>query len=420
MKHTITINEENTTEHILHLDQHLPLTIHKLPSYQAYSIRDTPIYTTTTMTLNHNTINEIRQKNKHITRQTHMIIIQNTTKTPTTKIETIQENPLITTHTTTLEELAQTLKTLLEQLTPATDKPVTTREYTIYHDKTRIKTYTNKKYLQQIRETLNQDTTLTLQEAEYRAQQKYYQYISYDKHNQQYKLTIPGQPTTTHKKLKHALQEKNTITHDKEKDEETLCQNNTTLIEPLPPKPWNNKIHNIPIIHKKYQTKQETKHNNPDTVHITNQRQTRQIIILNTIKPDRNINRKSETTYRIQKTRSNKNTTYYTTKNRQQARYIRDQLEQNQYNTTQIPVYEQQYKTIKEEYNKQYENKYQVIDYYKNTTTKLTQKHDRKNQYQEHRLQQHNRTTKHQNNRAHNKQKFSAPSKSWKQINSKQ
>ena len=65
MKHTITINNQNTTEHIIHLDtKQIPLTIKPLPHNQAYQIHNTPIHTTTTKTLNEQTIQEIRQKNK--------------------------------------------------------------------------------------------------------------------------------------------------------------------------------------------------------------------------------------------------------------------------------------------------------------------------------------------------------------------
>jgi len=51
MKHTITVNQENLTEHIIHLDQHLSITIQPLPRHIAYKIQDTPIITTTTKTL---------------------------------------------------------------------------------------------------------------------------------------------------------------------------------------------------------------------------------------------------------------------------------------------------------------------------------------------------------------------------------
>lgn len=63
MKHTLTINNKNTTEHIIHPDhQEVPLTIKPLPHNVAYQIQDTPIHTTTTQTLQENTIQQIRQK----------------------------------------------------------------------------------------------------------------------------------------------------------------------------------------------------------------------------------------------------------------------------------------------------------------------------------------------------------------------
>jgi len=388
MKHTIKINTKNNTQHIIHLDQHLPITITKLPPNQAYQIQDTPIHTTTTQTLNQQTIHQIRQKNKQITQPTHILIIQNTTKTPHTKIQTIQENPMITTHTTKKQNITKTLQKKHNTLTPPPEKPTTTQDNTLYHNNTPIKTYKNKEYLTHIKNILNNNPTLTLQQAEYKAQQKYYQYISYDKKNQTYKLTIPHKHTSTHKKLEHAIQEKNTLNNTQDKEEETLCQNNHTTPEPLPPTPWNNKQHNTPRKHNKYHTQHDTKHNNPDTTQIINTRKTQKTQILNTTKPDRNINKKTKNTYRIQKTKNNKKKTYYTTKNKTQARYIRDKLEQNQYQLTpkQIKKYQQQYQNEKQEYKQQYQEKYKTIDYYQQTTTKLTQQKNKKTQYQQNQI----------------------------------
>lgn len=93
MKHTIQVNNTNTTEHIIHLDQHLPINIKQLPNTVAYQIQNTPILTTTTQTLEKTHTNTIRQKNKTITTQTILIIIQNTNKLPNLQINTITENP---------------------------------------------------------------------------------------------------------------------------------------------------------------------------------------------------------------------------------------------------------------------------------------------------------------------------------------
>ena len=77
MKHTIQVNNKNQAEHIIHLDQHLPINIKPLPRHIAYQIQDTPLITTTTSTLQKETIKSILQKIKHITIPTHLIIIQN-------------------------------------------------------------------------------------------------------------------------------------------------------------------------------------------------------------------------------------------------------------------------------------------------------------------------------------------------------
>jgi hypothetical protein len=56
-------------------------------------------------------------------------------------------------------------------------------------------------------------------------------------------------------------------------------------------------------------------------------------------KPDRNI-RKEYKTYLIIKTTNKKKMTYYKTEDQTKARYIRDKLEQNHYNTKKILLYE--------------------------------------------------------------------------------
>lgn len=105
MKHQITINQENKTQHIIHLDQHLPIKIKPLPKTVAYQIKDTQILATTTKTLLQTKINTIRQKNKTITQRIHMIIIRNTEIIPEIQIQTIKENPQITIHTTKPNEI---------------------------------------------------------------------------------------------------------------------------------------------------------------------------------------------------------------------------------------------------------------------------------------------------------------------------
>ena len=392
MKHTITINQENKTEHIIHLDsEEIPLTIKPLPHNTAYQIQDTPILTTTTKTLNKQTIQQIREKNKLILQKTILIIIQNTQNTPKTRIETIKENPLITIHHTTQEKLPETLKQIIQTHTPPTTKPVTIKDnqdqtYTLHHDNKPIKTYHNKQYTTLIKETLQQNPTQTLQQAQYQAQRQYYKHITYDKTNHNYKLTLKQKTISNHKKLTHALQEKQLQLQKKETDEETLCHTNNTKTTTLPPTPWNNPLHNMKKDHQKYLTQHQTYHNNPDTITHLHQNQVPRQTILNTQKPDRNI-KKHKNTYTITRTQDKKTKTYHTTKDKNEARYIRDQLEQNQYNKEEIPQYQRQYTYNKKEYQKTYNNKYHIIDYYQNTTTKLTTKTDTKEEYQQQQIQ---------------------------------
>ncbi len=328
MKHTITINNKNKTEHIIHLDQHLPINIKPLPQHIAYQIHNRPIITTTIRTLQKETITNIRQKNKQIT----------------------------------------------------------THEYTLYHNNIALKTYQNKQYLQLIQTILQNNPPLTLQQAEYQAQKQYYKHISYDKHNHLYKLTLNKKTTSTHTKLTHAIQEKNTQTKNKDQEEETLCQNNDTPLEPLPPTPWNNNIHHITREHTKYQTTHKTTHNNPDTITHLHTKNTPRTSILNTQKPNRNIT-KTKNTYTIQKKQDKKLDKYYKTHNKNQARYIRDKLEQHQYNKTIIPAYEQQYNKEKQQYQQTYNKKDKTIDYYQTTTTKLYPNNTIKEKYQQQRIQ---------------------------------
>jgi len=386
MKHTIQVNRENLTEHVIHLDEHLPITITSLPHTIAYQIHDTPVLTTTTSTLENETLKSIRQKSKQITTPTQLIIIQDNTHNTKLETETIKENPQITVHHTTPETMTQTLQKILTQLTPEPEQPVTTRKYTLYQDNTPIKTYRNMEYLSLIQETLNTNPELTLQQAEYRAQKQYYKHISYDKHNHLYKLTLNNKTTSTHPKLSHAVQEKNTQQNQTEHEEETLCQNSDKKLEPLPPTPWTNTQHHIKREHNKYQTTKKTSHNNPDTITHLEKQQTNKNIILNTQKPDRNITR-TKNTYTIQKKQNKKLNRYYKTHDKYRARYIRDKLEQHNYNKTIIPEYEKQYPREKQQYKQTYKKKYRTIDYYTQTKTKLYQENTIKEKYQIHKIQ---------------------------------
>ena len=396
MKHTIQVNKKNTTEHIIQLDQYLPINITKLPNNTAYKIHNTPIITTTTQTLKKQTIQTIRQKNKNITEEIILLIIENTT-TNNIKllVETIKENPLITIHQCKQDKITRILQQLLKTYTPETNKPVTTHDKTLYHDNTAIKTYKNKEYLQLIKEILNTNKELTLQQAEYQAQKTYYQYISYDKTNHNYKITINQKTYSTHKKLTNAIQERNIQTNKTEPEEETLCQNNITTLEPLPPTPWNNRIHNIPQEHNKYKTRHKTRHNNPDTINIIHQRKTDPTTILKTQKPDRNLNI-TKNLYKIIRIRNKREQQYYETQDIYEARYIRDKLEQHSYDKTIIPYYEQQYKYDKKEYQQTYKKQYHTIDYYQNTTTKLKQTTGTKEKYQRQQINKNTNTTRHQ------------------------
>ena len=386
MKHTIQVNNKNLTEHIIHLDQHLPINIKPLPRHIAYKIQDTPIITTTTQTLQNETITSLRQKSKQIITPTHLIIIKNGYDY-NIKLQTkiIKENPQITIHHTTPENLTQTLQELLTNMTPQIEQPVTTKEYTLYHDNIPLKTYQNQEYLQHIQTILTQKQQLTLQQAEYEAQKQYYKHMSYDKHNHTYKLKLNQETTSTHTKLTNAIQEKNTQTNTTEQEEETLCQKQDTPLEPLPPTPWNNRLHHIPREHTKYQTKKKTTHNNPDTITHLHKKQTPRTTILNTQKPDRNITQ-TKNTYTIQKKQDKKLDNYYKTHNQTQARYIRDKLEQHNYNKTIIPTYEQQYKQETEQYKETFTKKYQTIDYYQRVTTKLYTNSTTKEAYQQHKI----------------------------------
>ncbi|WP_302290262.1 hypothetical protein [Methanosphaera stadtmanae] len=386
MKHTIHVNNKNLAEHIIHLDQHLPINIKPLPHTIAYKIQDTPIITTTTQTLQKETITSLRQKSKQITTPTHLIIIKNGYDY-NIKLQTgiIQENPQITIHHTTPENMIQTLHEILTQLTPQTEKPVTTNKHTLYHNNTPIKTYQNKEYLQHIQTILNTNPLLTLQEAEYQAQKQYYKHISYDKTNHLYKLTLNQKTTSTHTKLTNPIQEKNTQTNNTEQEEETLCQKQDTPLEPLPPTPWNNRLHHMTKEHTKYQTTKKTTHNNPDTITHLEKQNTDKTTILNTQKPDRNLTQ-TKNTYTLLKKQDKKLTKYYKTHDKTQARYIRDKLEQHNYNKTIIPTYEQQYKKEKEQYKKTYTKKYQTIDYYQRVTTKLYTNSTTKEAYQQHKI----------------------------------
>lgn len=133
--------------------------------------------------------------------------------------------------------------------------------------------------------------------------------------------------------------------------------------------------------------------------------------ILNTQKPDRNIN-KIKNTYHITKKTRHQNKTHHKTHDKNQARYIRDKLEQHQYNLTprQIREYQNKYQHQKHKYQQIYTRKHKIIDYYQQTTPKLKQKQTTKEEYQKHQVQQNNRTPKIQN-----KPKIFATPASWKQ-----
>ena len=138
--------------------------------------------------------------------------------------------------------------------------------------------------------------------------------------------------------------------------------------------------------HGKYQTTKKTLHNNPDTItHIEKQETPRQTI-LNAQKPDRNIIKKTNT-YNITRQNNNTRKTLYQAHDKNKIRYIRDKLEENQYDTRLIPQYETQYTIDKDKYQKSIQQQYKIIDYYKNTATKLTRKHDTKEEYQTRQIQ---------------------------------
>ena len=167
-----------------------------------------------------------------------------------------------------------------------------------------IKIYKNNEYLQYIQQTLTQKPTQTLQQAEYQAQKTYYKHITYDKTNHNYKLTLKQKTISNHKKLTHALQEKQLQLTRQEQDEETLCHTNNTKTTTLPPTPWNNPLHNMKKDHQKYLTQHQTYHNNPDTITHLHQNNTPRQTILNTQKPDRNIKRQKRSKIHKRPTRT--------------------------------------------------------------------------------------------------------------------
>ena len=387
MKHTITINQENNPSHIIHLDQKkIPITIKKLPKTIAYQIQNIPILTTTTKTLKNMTITQIRQKNKTITRPTHIIIIENTKTKEQLKIETIKENPQITPHRSTSEELHETLKEIQKTLKPEQETQIKLKDTVLYQKDRKIKEYRNSGYAQIILQKINNNPELTLQEAEYQAQKEYYKHISFDKTNQTYKLTLNKKTINRYRKLTHALQEKHIRTKNKDTEEETLCQNQEDNTQPLPPQPWNNTIHQLYKNHNKYTTtKHENtpKYNNPDVATLTLQRKINHTMIRNIQKPLRNIPLKKNT-YHITKQKDKKQKTYYKTSEKILAMYIRDRLEENNYQLkdTAITEYEKQYTSEKEEYERQHQEQYEIVDYYKIRKTKLIHKQSYKEQYQ--------------------------------------
>ncbi len=387
MKNTITINPDNNTAHIILLDrENVPITIKKLPKTVAYKIQNVPILTTTSETLKKLTINEIRQKNKTITKPTHVIIIENSKERQHLKTETIKENPQITVHATTPGKLPETLLKIHEKLTPKNDIQIKLNETGLYQKNRKIKTYPNTEYAETIMEKLRDNPELTLQEAEYRAQKEYYKHISFDKTNQTYKLTINSKTINRYQKLTHALQEKEIRTKNTDCEEETLCQNQENNTDPLPPTPWNNPIHQLYKSHDKYTTtKHENtpKYNNPDVAIMVKMRKTEETKIRNIQKPHRNLTQKKKT-YHITKQKNKQQKTYYKTGEKMLAMYIRDKLEENNYQLKkdEITPYENLYIKEKENYKKDYLEQYKTIDYYNLQTTKLKKKRTYKEQYQ--------------------------------------
>lgn len=320
MKHTIHVNNKNLAEHIIHLDQHLPINIKPLPHTIAYKIQDTPIITTTTQTLQKETITSLRQKSKQITTPTHLIIIKNGYDY-NIKLQTgiIQENPQITIHHTTPENMIQTLHEILTQLTPQTEKPVTTNKHTLYHNNTPIKTYQNKEYLQHIQTILNTNPLLTLQEAEYQAQKQYYKHISYDKTNHLYKLTLNQKTTSTHKTNKRNTRKKHTNKQHRTRRRNTMpktrhtTRTTTTNTMEQSPTPHDKRTYKIP--NNKENNTQQPRHNH--TPRKTKHRQ----------------NNNTKHTKTRQKPNTNKKHIHTTQKTRQKTNKI---LQNTRQNTSQI------------------------------------------------------------------------------------
>lgn len=320
MKDSIIINQRNNISHIIHLDQEkIPITIKKLPKTVAYMIQNVPILTTTTKTLQNLTITQIRQKNKTITKPTHIIILKDKKTMEKIKIETIKENPLITIHLSTPEKLHERLKEILERLTPENENQIKLKDTKLYQKCRKIKEYQNTEYAQSIAEILNNNPELKLQEAEYKAQKEYYKHISYDKRSRTYKLTLNRKTINRHNKLIHALQERRLRTDNTEDEEETLCQKEENNTQPLPPPPWLNPMHQLYKNHNKYTTTRHEntpKYNNPDVATLVRMKKTSDIWVKNVQKPLRNIIKKKNT-YHITKHKNKQQHTYYRTEKNQ-------------------------------------------------------------------------------------------------------
>ena len=392
MKYTIQVNNKNNIGHMIYLDEHIPLKINKLPENVAYKVADMSILATTTQTLKNTHLDELRQKNKQIIKPTEMIIVKNTAYTPTIQIKTIKENPMINVHTCRQNTIIKTLKRLLKKHSPSDKAIITRKRYSLYCDDKKIYTYPNIEYLEMIKETLKKNTTMTLQEAQYRVQQEYYKYISIDKINQCFRMILNKKSLANSKKLSNVIDERTlmTTTNQQEQDKSLSYYLHLNPEEKLPPTPWDNPLYNLKKNHKKYPSKYNTRHNNPDTVIQINKKKIQPQRIRNMARLDRNILDMGGY-YKIRKKHNNKTQVIYRTKNKNKARYMRDKLEKHKYSKKNIQKYQRRYFKEKKAYTEKINERYKVLDYYTHTKNKLTRKEDIKEQYQQQQIQYHNR-----------------------------
>lgn len=236
-------------------------------------------------------------------------------------------------------------------------------EYYIYNCKKTSKRYGpyfNYKYTRIIRKILPyHEKNPDIKQAEFQAQKEFYKYIHYEKEYKTYKVIINMKTVARHKNLVNALQERDIYLLADDYDEETMCNIiPPNYDEPLPPTPWktiteyiynktindktiyiiqkqskNRKVRIKPVYNKQLalhlQKKLKEKNWNEEYVKKTQQKLK---------KPNRNIKKLNNTYYIYHKNRK-----YYSSKNLYKVRFIRDHLEENNWDEKEIKKYLKKY-----------------------------------------------------------------------------